>query len=142
MSKMMEIATRYANGEEEDRLRSGKGKAVDNGPNGGNPSRKQKRKPSGSAQAEVATLAAKGKAKPKGPFVPKKSKNQLTDVLDLPCPLHSRRDEEGNVIPAKHTTRQCRLLIEGFKGEQLGEKGPDKDETKRKKISLRSMPPW
>ena len=39
----MEIATRYANGEEEDCLRSGKGKAVDNDA-GGNSSRKQKRK--------------------------------------------------------------------------------------------------
>jgi hypothetical protein len=43
LNKMMEIATRYANGEEEDRLRSGKGKAVDNDGGGGNSNRKQKR---------------------------------------------------------------------------------------------------
>jgi len=132
LSKMMEIATRYANGEEEDRLRSGKGKAVDNGPSGGNPSRKQKCKADGSAQAEVAALAAKGKVKPKGQFIPKKSKNQSTDVLDMPCPIHSRKDEEGNWILSKHTTRQCRLLIQGFKGEQSSEKGPDKEEDKDK----------
>ncbi|KAI5013097.1 hypothetical protein ZWY2020_028051 [Hordeum vulgare] len=42
MSKMMEIATRYANGEEEDRMRSGKHKTVADG-DGGN-TRKQKQK--------------------------------------------------------------------------------------------------
>jgi hypothetical protein len=78
MSRMMEIATRYVNGEEEDRLHSGKGKAVDPDSGGGNLSRKQKRKAEGSAQAEAAALAVQGKnkGKPKVQWVPKKMKDQ------------------------------------------------------------------
>jgi hypothetical protein len=61
LSKMMEIAMKYANGEEEDRLHSGKGKAVDNdGGGSGNSGRKQKRKADGSAQAEAAALVVQG----------------------------------------------------------------------------------
>src|SRR5215216_5978302 len=41
LCRMMEIATRYANGEEEDRLYSGKGKPVGQN-NGGNANKKQK----------------------------------------------------------------------------------------------------
>ena len=44
LSRMMEIATKYVNGEEEDRLRSGKHKSVAQETGGGNSSRKQKRK--------------------------------------------------------------------------------------------------
>ena len=53
LSRMMEISTKYANGEEEDRLRSGKHKTVAHETGGGNSSRKQKRK---------AKLAAPGEA--------------------------------------------------------------------------------
>ena len=113
MSKMMEIATRYANGEEEDRLRSGKGKAVDN--TDANSNRKQKRKVESATPAEAAALAAgKFKGKSKAPFPPKKSKMQ-SDVLDQPCVFHTKKDDEGNLILPKHTTRQCRPLIQEFK---------------------------
>ncbi|KAI4987889.1 hypothetical protein ZWY2020_028647 [Hordeum vulgare] len=65
MSKMVEIATRYANGEEEDRLRSGKGKATDGDANS---TRKEKqkveRKPSTEADAPEA---GKFKGKMPGP---------------------------------------------------------------------------
>ena len=47
---MMEIATRYANGEEEDRLRSGKGKAVDTDANS---NWKQKRKVESASSTEA-----------------------------------------------------------------------------------------
>ena len=40
LSRMMEIATKYANGEEEDQLRSGKHKTVAQETGGGNSSRK------------------------------------------------------------------------------------------------------
>ena len=56
LSRMMEIATRYANGEEEDRLRNGKGKPVDQDTGGGNTSRKQKRKVEAAGPAEAAVL--------------------------------------------------------------------------------------
>ena len=42
LARMMEIATKYANGKEEDRLRSGKHKIVAQETGGGNSSRKQK----------------------------------------------------------------------------------------------------
>ena len=111
---MMEIATRYANGEEEDRLRSGKGKPVAQDTRGG---QKQKRKAEPAAPGEALVVAqGKFKGKPKGPWTPKKVKDQAeNDVLDLPCHIHTKKDEEGNLIYPKHTTRQCRLLIQQFR---------------------------
>ena len=55
------------------------------------------------------------------------------DVLDLPCHIHTKKDEEGNLIYPKHTTRQCRLLIQQFREKQPKEKEkePDKDEDKQ-----------
>ncbi|KAI5022412.1 hypothetical protein ZWY2020_059142 [Hordeum vulgare] len=132
MSKMMEIDVYYANGEEEDRIRGDKGKAVNNDA-GGNSNRKQKRKADGSTLAEAAVIAAQGKfkGKSKGQFPPKKSKNQ-SDVLDQPCVLHTKKDEEGNLILPKHTTRQCRLLIQQFKQDQSSGKDPEKENDKEK----------
>ena len=46
LSRMMEIATKYANGEEEDRLWSGKHKTVAHETGGGNSSRSRSAKPS------------------------------------------------------------------------------------------------
>ena len=109
----MEIATRYANSEEEDRLRSGKNKPAAQDTGGGNSSRKQKRKaePAGPGEAAVVNQG-KFKGKPKEPLIPKKVKDQVgNDVLDLPCHIHTKKDEERNLIYPKHTTRQCRLLI-------------------------------
>ena len=48
----------------------------------------------------------KFKGKPKGPWIPKKVKDQAgNDVMDLPCHIHTKKDEEGNLIPPKHTTQ-------------------------------------
>ena len=113
LTRMMEVANRYANGEEEDRLRSGKGKPVAQDTEGG---RKQKCKfePVGPGEALVVAQG-KFKGKPKRPWIPKKVKDQAgNDVLDLPCHVHTKKDEEGNLIYPKHTTRQCRLLIQLF----------------------------
>ena len=54
------------------------------------------------------------------------------DVLDLPCHIQTKKDEEGNLIYPKHTTRQCRLLIQSFReGQPIEkEKESDKDEGK------------
>ena len=94
LARMMEIATRYANGEEEDRLRSGKNKPVAQDTGGGNPSRKQKRKAEAAGPAEAAALnQGKFKGNPKGPWIPKKVKGQAgNDVLDLPCQIHTKTD--------------------------------------------------
>ncbi|KAI5017077.1 hypothetical protein ZWY2020_037455 [Hordeum vulgare] len=64
MSKMMEIAARYANSEEEDRIRSGKHKTVGDGD--GSNTRKQKQKAPSTLQAEAAVVTnAKFKGKGK-----------------------------------------------------------------------------
>ncbi len=106
LTRMMEIATQYANGEEEDRLRSGKSKPVGQEDGGGGSSRKQKCKAEPAALGEIAAVAqGKFKGKPKGPWTPKKVKYQEgNDVLDLPCHIHTKKDEEGNLILPKHTT--------------------------------------
>ena len=53
-------------------------------------------------------------------------------MLDFPCHIHTKVDEEGNLIYPKHTTRQCRLLIQQFREGQSKEKEKesDKDEDK------------
>ena len=116
LTRMMEIATKYANGKEEDRLRSGKHKAVAQDTDRGTSNQKQKCKAEPVAPGEALVVAqGKFKGKPKGPWNPKKVKDQDgNDVLDLPCHIHTKKDEEGNLIYPKHTTRQCRLLIQQF----------------------------
>ncbi|KAI4996879.1 hypothetical protein ZWY2020_052221 [Hordeum vulgare] len=87
MSKMMEIAARYANGEEEDRIRSGKHKAVADGD--GNSDRKQKQKAPSTPQAEAAAITnAKFKGKGKAQYTPKK-KQFGNSILDQPCPIRT-----------------------------------------------------
>ncbi|KAI4994120.1 hypothetical protein ZWY2020_028397 [Hordeum vulgare] len=126
MSKMMEIAARYANGEEEDRIRSSKHKKV--GDVDGANTQKQKQKASPTPQAEAAAVTnAKFKGKGKAQFTPKK-KQFNNPSLDQPCPVHTKMDEEGNPIYAKHTTQQCRLLIQGFSEGQPSEKDHEQDE--------------
>ena len=86
LTRMMEIATKYANGEEEDRLQSGKHKTVAQETEGGNSSRNQKRKADPAAPGEaLAVTQGKFKGKPKGPWNPKKVKDKEgNDVLYLP----------------------------------------------------------
>ncbi|KAI5016509.1 hypothetical protein ZWY2020_006360 [Hordeum vulgare] len=126
MSKMMEIAALYANGEEEDRIRSGKHKSLANGD--GNNNRKQKQKAQSTPQAEAAAVTnAKFKGKGKAQYTPKKRQSG-NSILDQPCPIHTKMDEEGNAILPKHTTRQCRLLIQGFGEGQPSEKDTEQDD--------------
>ncbi|KAI4975032.1 hypothetical protein ZWY2020_048639 [Hordeum vulgare] len=88
MSKMMEIAARYANGKEEDRIRSGKHKSVADGD--GNNNRKQKQKAQSTPQAEAAAVTnAKFKGKGKAQYTPKKRQSG-NSILDQPCPIHTR----------------------------------------------------
>ena len=73
LTRMMEIATRYANGEEEDRLHSGKSKRVGQDTGGGNYNQKQKRKAEPAAPGEALALnKGKFKGKPKGLGTPRK----------------------------------------------------------------------
>ncbi|KAI4985304.1 hypothetical protein ZWY2020_017934 [Hordeum vulgare] len=137
MSKMMEIAARYANGEEEDHIRSGKHKAVADGD--GNSNRKQKQKAPSTPQAEAAAVTnAKFKGKGKAQYTPKK-KQFGNSILDQPCPIHTKMDEEGNAIFPKHTTRQCRLLIQGFGQGQPSEKDNEQDDEDKEDPFPKSM---
>ena len=47
-----------------------------------------------------------------------------SDILDQPCQIHTKKDEEGNLILPKHTTQECRLL----KQEMRQDYSRDKDE--------------
>ena len=103
MSKMMEIVACYANGEEEDRIRSGKHKAVADGD--GKNNRKKKQKAPSTPQAEATTITnAKFKGKGKAQYTPKKRQSG-NSILDQPRPIHTKTDEEGSVILPKHTTQ-------------------------------------
>src|SRR3954471_10462839 len=140
LSRMMEIATKYANGEEEDRLRSGKYKPSQS--EKGNSSRKQKRKAEPAAPGEaLAVTQGKFKGKPKGSWNPKKVKDKEgNDVMDLPCHIHTKKDEEGKLIYPKHTTRQCRLLIQQFQGKQSKDKEKELDKAGDKEDSEEGYP--
>ena len=75
----------------------------------------------------------KFKGKPKGSWNPKKVKDKEgNDVMDLPCHIHTKKDEEGNFIYPKHTTRQCRLLIQQFQGKQSKDKGKESEKVEDK----------
>ncbi|KAI4995414.1 hypothetical protein ZWY2020_035317 [Hordeum vulgare] len=125
MSKMMEIAARYANGEEVDRIRSGKHKTVGDGD--GSNTWKQKQKVPSTPVQRMAVTNAKFKGKGKVQFTPKK-KQFNNPILDQPCPVHTKMDEEGNPIYPKHSTRQFRLLIQGLGEGQPSEKVNEQDE--------------
>ena len=56
-------------------------------------------------------------------------------MLDLPCLVHTNKDEEGNFIYPKHTTRQCRLLIQQFQGKQPKGKEKESDKVEDKEDS-------
>ena len=76
-------------------------------------------------------MAGKFKGKSKAPFPPKKSKMQ-SDVLDQLCVFHTKKDDDGNRILPKHTTRQCRLLIQEFKEGQSSGKDPEEENDEEK----------
>ncbi|KAI4978112.1 hypothetical protein ZWY2020_014666 [Hordeum vulgare] len=92
MSKMMEIAARYANGEEEDRIRSSKHKSAADGD--GNNNRKQKQKAQSTPQAEEAAITnAKFKGKGKVQYTPKKRQSG-NSILDQPIREGQPREKD------------------------------------------------
>ena len=56
-------------------------------------------------------------------------------MLDFPCHIHTKKDEEGKPIYPKHTTRQCRLLIHQFHGKQPKDKENESDKVEDKEDS-------
>ena len=57
------------------------------------------------------------------------------DVMDFPCHIHTKKDEEGKFIYPKHTTRQCRLLIQQFHAKQPKDKEKESDKVEDKEDS-------
>jgi hypothetical protein len=51
-----------------------------------------------------------------------------SDILDQPCQIHTKKDEEGNFILPKHTTRECRLLKQELRQEASRDKDEDDDD--------------
>ena len=60
--------------------------------------------------------------------------------MDMPCHIHMKKDEEGNIIYSKHTTRQCRLLIQQFQGKQSKDKEKESDKAGDKEDSEEEYP--
>ena len=93
---------------QEDRLRSDTGRTGEPNQPGNKSRRKQKRKADAVDNAEAAALAVQGKGKGQ----PKQKKEGAAknknipgrDILDQPCQVHTKRDEDGNLILPKHTT--------------------------------------
>ena len=55
--------------------------------------------------------------------------------MDLPCHIHTKKDEKRKLIYPKHTTRQCRLLIQQFQGKQSKDKEKESDKVEDKEDS-------
>ena len=53
--------------------------------------------------------------------------------MDLPCHIHTKKDEEGNLILPKHTTRQCRLLIQNFQESKPSDKDKESEKEEEDK---------
>lgn len=106
----MEIANRYANGEEEDQIMTGKGHAEpsqpknnnQSGQNRNNNNNRNKAKSNGNDGISGAELGAvanqnKGKGSQKE-WTPRKMANMEDDILDKPCHIHITKDGDGNLM--------------------------------------------
>ena len=66
--------------------------------------------------------------------------------MDFPCHIHTKKDEEGNLILPKHTTRQCRLLIQSFRESKPSDKDKEpkkEEEDKDDDVGYPNVnPPW
>src|ERR1041384_7194149 len=140
LGRLMEIANKYANGEEEiqqksQQYRSGGNNSASNPKQkngGGSGKRKAEGAPTDAELVAAANAAGiHGKGQPRKEWQPlqKKPANN-DDILDHPCPLHTTRDAEGKTVLPKHTARQCRLIKRADQNEKAGsqqDKGKKKE---------------
>lgn len=80
-----------------------------------NNNNRNKRKSDGNdgvSGAELVVVANqnKGKVNPKKEWTPLKKAKTDDNILDKSCHIHITKDEKGNIVYPKHTTRQCRVL--------------------------------
>src|ERR1041385_5501961 len=139
----MEIANKYANGEEEIRQKNQqhRGGGSNSAPNpkpkaGGNNTRKAEHAPIDAELVEPANASGiHGRMQPRKEWQPRQKKSANDgDVLDQPCPLHTTRDAEGKLILPKHTARQCRLIRRADQNAKV-EPQEDKNTGKKKAVS-------
>jgi len=130
LGRLMEIANKYANGEEEIRQKSqqyrGGGNNSASNPKPKNGGGGGKRKAEG-APTDAELLAAAnaagihGKSQPRKEWQPRqKNPTNDDDILDQPCSLHTTRDAEGKTVLPKHTARQCRLIKRAAQNAKTG----------------------
>src|SRR4051812_48180804 len=123
----MEIANKYANGEEEIRQKS---QQYRSGGNNSTSNPKQKNGGgSGKRKAEGAPTEAELVAAANAPGIHGKSQPRKEWQ---PCPLHTTRDAEGKTVLPKHTARQCRLIKRAAQNAKIGSQ---KDKGKKKESS-------
>ena len=63
--------------------------------------------------------------------------------MDQPCPLHTTRDAEGNLVVPKHTARQCRLIkraAQNAKAESLEDKNKGKKKANCPELDSEGFP--
>src|ERR1043165_839633 len=130
LGRLMEIANKYANGEEEIRQKSqhygGGGNNGSSNPRqkngGGSGKRKAEGAPTDAELVAAANAAGiHGKGQPRKEWQPRQKKpTNDDDILDQPCPLHTTRDAEGKTVLLKHTARQCRLIKRAAQNAKIG----------------------
>lgn len=95
--------------------------------------------------AEAVALArqskGKGQPKQKKAWAAKKKNHSENDILDQPCQVHTKRDEDGNLILPKHTTRECRLQKQAMVEDGSDEKDEDDSDGGKKKHAS-GYPTW
>src|SRR4051812_6633468 len=129
LGRLMEIANKYANGEEEIRQKSqqyrSKGNNSTSNPKqkngGGSGKRKAEEVPTDAEMVAAANAAViHKKSQPRKEWQPRQKKPASDDILDQPCPLHTTRDAEGKMVIPKHTARQCRLIKRAAQNARTG----------------------
>src|SRR3954462_10096240 len=129
LGRLMEIANKYANGEEEIRQKSqqyrSKGNNSTSNPKqkngGGSGKRKAEEVPSDAEMVAAANAAGiHKKSQPRKEWQPRQKKPANDDILDQPCPLHTTRDAEGKMVIPKYTARQCRLIKRAAQNAKTG----------------------
>src|SRR3954468_4542550 len=129
LGRLMEIANKYVNGEEEIRQKSqqfrGGGNNSASNPKqkngGGSGKRKAEEAPTDAEMVAAANATGiHGKSQPRKEWQPRQKKPTNDDILDQPCPLHTTRDAEGKTVIPKHTARQCRLIKRAAQNARTG----------------------
>src|SRR4051812_8647654 len=141
LGRLMEIANKYANGEEEIRQKSQQYQTGGNNSasnpkqrNGGGAGKRKAEDAPTDAELVAAANAAgiHGRTQPRKEWQPRQKKpTNDDDILDQPCHLHTTGDAEGKTVLPNHTARQCHLIKRAAQNAKTGPPA-DKDAGKKK----------